>query len=66
MKSFVNTGSKGWKTFTETKTSHIPSKCHDNVAKEASGIIINFDKQNNTNPHQTNDTLKEGEKNYRR
>ena len=48
----------------EKQTLHTSNKCHDDVASEASGIITKFEEQNNTIPHQINNTLKEGHKNY--
>ena len=48
----------------EKQTLHTSNKYHDDVASEASGIITKFEEQNNTIPHQINNTLKEGLKNY--
>ena len=62
--SFVNTGYKGWNNIHEKQTLHIGNKYHDDATKEASGIIIKFEKPNNTIPHQTNDSLKERQKTY--
>ena len=61
--SFVDTGYTGWNNIHEKRTLYIDNK-YDDATKEASGIITNFEKPNNTIPHQTNNTLKERQKTY--
>ena len=64
LRSFANTGYKGWNNIYEKQTLHIGNKYHDDATKEASGIITKIEEPNNTIPHQVNDTLKERQKTY--